>query len=123
MNPRQLLEDLRQRGVELTAVDGRLRVCAPVGTVTEEIRQALRLHKPALLEALGTSEPKFHFADDLMEFGDIGAGWSPAGWVAELRRKAGRCDGYRPDIASHYRAWARDIEWRLMKGGEPSDAD
>ena len=113
MNSCQLLEDLRQRGVELTAIDGRLRVCAPVGTVTVQMREALRLHKPALLAALRKSDPKFQFVDGPMDFGDVCHGWTPEAWALELRRKAGRCDEYRPDISVYYRDWAAHIEKRL----------
>jgi len=55
----------------------------------------------------------FRFAGDQLDFGDVCAGWTPAGWAAELRRKADRCDQYRPDVAERFRAWAADIEARL----------
>lgn len=57
--------------------------------------------------------PAFRYAAEAMVFGDICAGWSPASWAAELRRKAGTCDAYRPDIAENYRRWAADIEAKL----------
>lgn len=38
----------------------------------------------------------------------------PPKWE-ELRRKAGRCDEYRPDMARHYREWAADLEGRIAK--------
>jgi hypothetical protein len=48
--------DLHRRlwdlGVRLSAVEGRLRVDAPVGVVTPEIRAALAEHKPAILAIL-----------------------------------------------------------------------
>lgn len=57
--------------------------------------------------------PKFRFASDGMDFGDICAGWPPASWAHELRRKADRCHVLRPDIADYFRRWVRDIEAKL----------
>ncbi|MCK6486241.1 MAG: hypothetical protein L6R00_19135 [Phycisphaerae bacterium] len=48
-----------------------------------------------------------------MQFGDVCLGWEPARWASELRRKADRCEAYRPDIADYYRRWAANIESRL----------
>lgn len=121
MAPDVLLTELRARGAVLSVRGDRIRVEAPPEVVTPELRAALVEHKPALLRLLsdtdrpGTPPPPaaFRFADSVMVFGDICAGWTPAGWAEELRRKASRCDSYRPDIAKHYRDWARDIEGRL----------
>lgn len=59
---------------------------------------------------------KFRITAGELFFGDVCAGWTPAGWAVELRRKADRCDEYRPDIADYYRRWAGDIEGRLESG-------
>lgn len=48
--------------------------------------------------------------DRPMQFGDVCRGWTRHAWVIELRRKADRCDRYRPDMAAHYRAWADGLE-------------
>jgi hypothetical protein len=55
MTPDALLEDLRARGVELSAQGNRLRVEAPAGLLTPELRQALVTYKPALLKLLEAS--------------------------------------------------------------------
>lgn len=55
----------------------------------------------------------FRFAGSAMQFGDVCLGWEPARWASELRRKADRCEAYRPDIADYYRRWAANIESRL----------
>lgn len=57
--------------------------------------------------------PRFRITAGELFFGDVCAGWTPAGWAVELRRKADRCDEYRPDIADYFRRWAGDIEGRL----------
>lgn len=130
--PEALLAELRIRGVSLSAQGDRIRVEAPPRTVTDELRQALIENKPALLALLdaeargrmagaGTGEA-FHFTGEVMDFGDICAGWTPRHWAEELRRKAGRCDGYRSDIADYYRRWAAHIERRLTRRSpEPRD--
>jgi len=52
MTPMQLLMECRRRGIELSVNGEKLRVEHPPGTVTDEIREALRRHKPALMELL-----------------------------------------------------------------------
>lgn len=52
MSPQDLLTTLRSSGVEITVVEDRLRIEAPHGVVTPEIRQALAEHKPELLAEL-----------------------------------------------------------------------
>jgi hypothetical protein len=49
---RALLEELRRRGVTLTADGDRLVVEAPAEVVTEDLRSVLSQHKPRLLEML-----------------------------------------------------------------------
>ncbi len=116
MSPQELIEDLKQRGVRLTALGSRLRVRAPAGSVTPQLREALTANKPALLEMLtgpSTESSEFHYSSDALSFGDVCEGWTPASWAMELRRKASRCEEYRPDIADNYRRWAANIEKRL----------
>ncbi len=93
----------------------------PRARMTPDLAARVKAHKPALLaivresgppEVLVQPEVRFRFTDGLMEFGDVCKGWTPAAWAAELRRKADRCDHYRPDIAKYYRSWAADIEKR-----------
>ena len=45
--------------------------------------------------------------------GDVPAGWTPRGWLVELRRKADRCRRDHPDTADAYRKWAAAIEATL----------
>jgi len=52
-----LLDDLRQRGVSLTASGDRLQVDAPRGTLTPADLDDLRRHKPKLLTILGEPTP------------------------------------------------------------------
>jgi hypothetical protein len=49
---RELLATLRRSGIELTVHGGRLRVEAPRGAVTPELRRELREHKPELIAEL-----------------------------------------------------------------------
>ena len=116
-----LLAELTHRGIELQVRGDRLRY-RPRSALTQELAERVRAHKAELLAILAPSErysppppespAPFNFVDGLMDFGDICAGWTPANWAAELRRKADRCDAYRPDIAGYYRRWASDIERR-----------
>jgi len=60
--------------------------------------------------------------DSTLRFGDVCAGWTPHAWAVELRRKARRCQSYRPDVATYFTAWAKQIESRLpltWSGGCP----
>ena len=52
MSASQLLATLTASGVTVEAVDDRLRIDAPQGTLTPELRSALVEQKPALLELL-----------------------------------------------------------------------
>src|SRR5262245_15357015 len=47
-----LLDECRARGVTLSLEDGQLRVRAAADAVSHEFRNALRTHKPALIELL-----------------------------------------------------------------------
>jgi hypothetical protein len=123
---RELITDLRRRDIRLSVRGDRLRVDAPAGGLTPDVREILTRHKIDLLQLLQPPVNEFCFVDGLMAFGDVCHGWLPAGWAAELRRKADRCEQYRPDVAAYYRAWAADIERRLPSAAEKggtSDAD
>ena len=52
MTAADLLATLKTLGATVQAVDGRLRIEAPPGAITPELRAALSEQKPALLELL-----------------------------------------------------------------------
>src|SRR6266849_6172249 len=53
MTARDLLAQLRERGVQLKASDAdRLIIDAPKGVITQDLRDALATYKPELLEIL-----------------------------------------------------------------------
>lgn len=56
MTARDLLGRLRSLGFEIAASNGRLRVTADRGELTEELRQAILRHKPELLALLAKPE-------------------------------------------------------------------
>lgn len=45
-----------------------------------------------------------------LNYSDIPNGWTPEGWIVELRRKAACCEKLRPDLAETYRKWTDAIE-------------
>ncbi len=55
--PEDLISELRRRGVRLRLVDDRLDVLAPVGALTAELREELRLRRDWLIGMLRRSEP------------------------------------------------------------------
>jgi len=132
----QLLNELHRRGISLALNGDRLRVSAPRGTLSAAIRDELAKHKPDLLRALranaATTDQPFagigkervrivgdvRYVDGSMDFGDVCWGWSPHAWITELRRKADRCDRYRPDMATYFRAWADALEARTRDAKE-----
>jgi hypothetical protein len=52
MNPHELLATLRRCGIEISSDGERLRVEAPRGAVTPEVRRTLAEHKPQLIAEL-----------------------------------------------------------------------
>jgi hypothetical protein len=63
MSAKALLEDLRGRHVSLAVDEGNLRVDAPAGAITEEIRAALVSHKQGLIKLLTWEVRKLEAAD------------------------------------------------------------
>jgi amino acid adenylation domain-containing protein len=53
--PRELFDDLQALGAKLSVAAGDLRIKAPKGVFTTELRDEVRHHKPALLQLLGAS--------------------------------------------------------------------
>lgn len=121
MNAKEVLDELKRCGVGLEADGEHLRLRAPVGVITDELRRRVLTCKPDLLRLLkAPARPAFRFVDGLMDWGDVCAGWTPGDWAIELRRKADRCDRYRPEIAEYFRGRAADIEARLNESGGSS---
>jgi pyochelin synthetase len=54
--PQDLLAELLKRGVKLRLADGRLDVLAPAGSLTQELRDELRLQRDQLIALLGRAE-------------------------------------------------------------------
>jgi hypothetical protein len=139
---RNLIAELRRLGATIVVADNRLRITAPHGAIAPSLREQLVQRKADVLREL-RQEPSltpadsgrsaasripspcrpgsgfvqvvngFRMVDGSLDFGDVCWGWTPTAWMTELRRKAARCDAYRPDIATYYREWADDIERRL----------
>lgn len=103
MKLNELLFTLQRRDIKLQLAGSELQVDAPVGALTDDLRVAIREHKPAIIRALQSEE-------DPLRFGEVCKGWTRQSWIVELRRKADRCDRYRPDMASYFRAWADSLD-------------
>jgi TubC N-terminal docking domain len=58
MTPLKLLYELTAKGIRLIAHGEQLAADAPSGVFTEALRQAIRLHKPALLALLQPRPPR-----------------------------------------------------------------
>ena len=56
MNAAKLIEELRSRGVVVEAAGDRLRVDAPKGAVTPELREALAEHKTEVMALITITE-------------------------------------------------------------------
>ncbi len=52
MRPADLVREARERGVELNVDGERLLIRAPAGVLDDELRAALKTHKPAILQIL-----------------------------------------------------------------------
>jgi hypothetical protein len=63
MTSLELLTTLRNLGVMLTPWVDRLRVDAPAGMLTDELRDALRTHKTALLDLVEAFEERVSIAE------------------------------------------------------------
>src|SRR5215510_3765263 len=57
MTPRELLVQLREKGVELKSNGDRLVIDAPKGAITPDMRDALAANKAELLKILNTPPP------------------------------------------------------------------
>ena len=66
MNADQLLGELRARGVVLEAAGDRLRVDAPRGAITPELREALTAHKAEVLALLAVPDKEIAWRVEAM---------------------------------------------------------
>src|SRR6478672_9344259 len=57
MSPRELLVQLREKGVEIKSNGDRLVIDAPKGAITPDVRDALAANKAELLRILNTPRP------------------------------------------------------------------
>jgi hypothetical protein len=65
MTTLELLEELHNRDIALQCVDGEIKVNAPKGAVSPELRAALLEHKPALLALLTAQDRLCSIEDEL----------------------------------------------------------
>jgi len=68
-----LLTALRECGATVAVVNGRLRVEAPRGAVTDEMRRALERHQPELVALVDARDPRRDTPHFEGEGGDIAA--------------------------------------------------
>jgi hypothetical protein len=104
----RLIDDLRRRGVVLTACGEKLRVDAPAGVLTPDLRTVLAGHKDELLAALRDADP---VADPY----EVPAGWTRRSWIERLRFLARVC--VNPRRSAELTEWADGLEYN---GGESS---
>lgn len=57
MKTMELIQNLKGKNVMLTVEGGTLKVKAPVGVLTDDLKAALREHKPEIIQLLQTGEP------------------------------------------------------------------
>ena len=80
MTASQIITNVRALGGTITAADGRLRIDAPAGAITDDLRNQVRAHKPEIMAMLTTPEPTFTLPDRPAD---------KSGHVAELIRRDG----------------------------------
>lgn len=68
MTARALLADLADRDIRLSVAGDKLRINAPRGALTAELRQTLSEHKPELLEMLRQRTPGQYLASLSLRF-------------------------------------------------------
>lgn len=96
------LEELRSRGMRISASGENLRVNAPKGTLTPEVKQLLRIHKAEIIRHLAQSKP--------LNAQDIFAGENPSvryvissisGEAGRLEMKGGKLLLDMPTVAAY----------------------
>jgi len=120
MNLYNLVTDLRRRGVEIIPVDGKLRVAAPAGVLTDDDRALLREHRSEIfeirkrsifvLEKLSAAISKIHKGNKYDTALDTA---EAATAEAELEVSIYQFiigDGAIADVESSFRLWLKTIE-------------
>jgi len=99
MSAETLLRELTDRGACLTREGPCLRVRAPRGILTQDVREALAVHKPAILELLALARlqanrrPVLHFR----------VSGSPANaWATIIGRPGESIEALRDDLRSKF---------------------
>ena len=67
MTPRELLVQLREKGVEIKSNGDRLLIDAPKGAITPDLRDALAANKAEILKILNTPPPGEKFSAAAIE--------------------------------------------------------
>lgn len=99
MSAETLLRELTDRGVRVTRDGQRLRVRAPRGILTEDVREALIEHKPAILELLAIAKlradrrPVLHFRT---------SGSPENAWATVIGRPGESVDELRTDLQARF---------------------
>lgn len=63
MTADQIIAEVRQMGITLTVVGGKIECEAPTGTITPELVDLIKQHKPAIIKLLSTEAPTFSPGD------------------------------------------------------------
>ena len=107
MNAVELLDELGSRGITVTADGDRLKVDAPKGTLTDDLRAELKRHKTALLALLvvppaSTESPDPKWAQ----------AWAEAMIAAGMPRYA---DGRTDTGADGWRLWLAEAMGEVQR--------
>jgi len=101
MTPLALLETLHKKGVSLAIQGDRLRVDAPAGTLTPELRDALSQYKTSLMTLL--SKRRGELTALYAERDRLLARWEKGlDFLAGLRERTGQDT---PEFARYFAAW------------------
>lgn len=77
MTTTQLIESLSASGIQLSVTDGRLKIDAPAGVLTVEMKTEMAVHKPELLRLISSALCKICKAQLLTD--EPRHFWCPAG--------------------------------------------
>ncbi|MFN8626032.1 MAG: hypothetical protein U0587_08640 [Candidatus Binatia bacterium] len=126
MTAETLLDSLRQLGATVTVQGDKLRIEAPAGTVTPELRRTLADHKPELLALLSRTMPtpptdRMTLADCLAMLHDLHAElhtWNPITVGQAYRWMMDE----RPDLGRRFRDTEARIDTFAAEPGGPIEA-